>query len=216
MSTLAPQSAVPPNQTAPPKRHALGMPGGSVRSILALLVVALFCGVLLFPSGAAEPQAMPPYLIYLIFLILGHLFASHAHVAADHPAPLHMPRGLVRLAIIAALAATLWWKIHNDPEDMLARWNATVELIKIQWFLPLLLLGGFFIGAILHPLIGRDNPPVAVQDLQAWLALIAVAALFIAAIVHLIIEPSTSGPVSHPMWETFVAAIIAFYFGARS
>jgi hypothetical protein len=122
----------------------------------------------------------------------------------------------VQLLIIAAVAGPLGWKIYSDPAGMQARWNTTVELIKIQWDLPLLLLGGFFLGAILHPIIGRENPPVAIQDLQAWIALVAVALLFIAAIVHLIIEPSTSGPISHPAWEKFVAAIIAFYFGARS
>jgi len=217
MSTIAPQNPLNPSTPViTPQRHALGMPSGSVRSILTILIVALFCGVLLFPSGAAAAQAIPPYLLWLMFLIVGHLFASHRHVLADQPAPLHTPRWFIRIVIIAALAGTVGWKIYSDPVGMQARWNATIELVKIQWFLPLLLLGGFFIGAILHPLIGRDNPPVAVQDFQAWLALIAVVFLLIAAAVHLIIEPSTSGPVSHQNWETFVAAVIAFYFGARS
>jgi hypothetical protein len=79
-----------------------------------------------------------------------------------------------------------------------------------------LLLGGFFVGALLHPLIGRDNPSVAIQDLQAWLALVAVAGLCIAAIIHFVVEASTSRPVSEPGWEMWLAGIVAFYFGARS
>jgi hypothetical protein len=215
MSTAAaPNSA--PSPSPPPQRHALGMPAGSVRSILAILVVGLFCGVLLVPSGAAEAQPIPPYLLYLVFLIVGHLFAVHAHAPAQHPAPLHLPRGFVRLLIMAAIAGTVGWKIYSDPTGMQERWNATIDVIKEQWYQPLLLLGGFFIGVLLHPLIGRDDPPVAIQDFQAWLALVAIVVLLIAAMVHLIIEPSTSRTVSHQGWETFVAAIIAFYFGARS
>jgi hypothetical protein len=214
--SAVPNTAILSGPAPAPPRHALGMPGGSIRSILALLVVALFCGVLLFPSGAEGPQAIPPYLVYLIFLILGHLFASHRHVVPGHPAPLYLPRFLVRLAIIAALAGTLGWKIYSDPDGMQTRWNATVELLKDQAYLPILLLGAFFIGAILHPLIGRDNAPIAVQDLQGWLALISVLTLVVAGIIHLVIEQSTSRPISHPTWESYVAVVIACYFGVRA
>jgi hypothetical protein len=214
MSTLAPQPIVPPNQAAAQDRHPLGMPSGSVRSILTLLVVALFCGVLLVPARAADP--IPPYLIYLLFLSLGHLFAVHAHAPAQDPAPLHFPRGLLRLLIIAAVAGTLAWKIYSDRAGMLTRWHATMNELGAQWLLPLLLLGGFFVGSLLHPLIGRDNPSVAIQDLQAWLALIAIIGLCIAAVVHIIIEASTPQPVSHSLWESVLAGIVAFYFGARS
>ena len=55
------------------KRHALGMPEGSVRSILAILVVTLVCAVMLVPG---RRELVPPYLLYLMFLILGHFFAA--------------------------------------------------------------------------------------------------------------------------------------------
>ncbi len=197
------------------RRHALGMREGSVRSILTLLVVALFCGVLWMPAKGAAVQPIPPYLLYLLFLILGHLFAAHSQTAAD-PAPLHLPRALIRLLIIVALAGTVGWLIYSDPERMEARWNASVDLIKVQWFLPLLLLGGFFVGVLLRLLVGHDNLPLPVQDFEAWLALIAVIGLCVAAMLHFVIEPSTTRPISHPTWESVLAAVVAFYFGARS
>jgi hypothetical protein len=208
MSVIVPESA------AATPRYALGMPSGSVRSILAILVVAMFCALVLFPTRLTDP--FPPYLLYLLFLILGHLFAFHVHAAKHHPAPLHLPRILVRLVIIVALAATLGWKIYSDPTGMRERWDATVDAIKEEWYLPLLLLGGFFVGAILHPIIGRDNPPIAIQDLQAWLALIAIIGLCVLAMVHLIIEKGTTEPILNPMVSCVLATIVAFYFGARS
>ena len=195
------------------KRHALGMPAGSVRTILALLVVLLVCSIILLPSSK---ELLPPYLIYLMFLIVGHFFAALGHAQAEHSRPLYMPRGLVQLIIIAALGATIAWKIYHDPENLAHKWAASVEAMKEQWFMPILLLGGFFVGVLVRMVVGRDNPPVMVQDFEAWVALIAVVALFISGIIHVIIEGIGGRPAPMPTWEGFVAAVIAFYFGARS
>jgi len=194
------------------KRHALGMPEGSVRSILAILVVTLVCAVMLVPG---RRELVPPYLLYLMFLILGHFFAALKHRDPGQHAPLYLPRALVKLAIIGALGATIGWKLYHDPEDLRLKWEASLDLVKEQWFMPILLLGGFFLGVILRMVVGH-NPPVWAQDFEAWVALIAVAGLFIMALVHLVIAPSTSEPPSMAGFEGFLAAIIAFYFGARS
>jgi hypothetical protein len=194
------------------KRHALGMPEGSVRSILALLVVILVCAVMLVPG---RRELVPPYLLYLMFLILGHFFAALGRHDPQQHAPLYIPRILVRLAIIGALGATVGWKLYHDPEDLRLKWEASLDLVKEQWFMPLLLLGGFFLGVILRMFVGHNPPPWG-QDFEAWVAMIAVVGLFIMALVHLVISPSTGEPIQLPKFEGFLAAVIAFYFGARS
>jgi hypothetical protein len=194
------------------KRHALGMPAGSVRSILALLVVLLVCGVMLVPG---RKELLPPYLLYLMFLILGHFFAALGHHDPEQHAPLSIPRTLVRLAIIGALGATITWKLYHDPDDLKDKWMASLAQVQEQWFMPLLLMGGFFVGIIMRMFVGRNPKPMA-QDFEAWVALIAVIGLFIMALVHLVISPSTGEPVSLPKFEGFLAAVIDFYFGARS
>ena len=194
------------------RRHALGMPEGSVRSILALLVVLLVCAVMLVPG---RKELLPPYLLYLMFLILGHFFAAMKHHDPQQRAPLYLPRTLLKLAIIGALGATIFWKLYYQPEDLKEKWMASLDLVKEQWFMPLLLMGGFFLGVILRMVVGH-NPPVWAQDFEAWVALIAVAGLFIMALYHLVIAPSINEPPSMAGFEGFLAAIIAFYFGARS
>ena len=198
--------------TVPQRRHALGMPAGSVRTLLALMVVGLISFILLVPTTAVTP--LPPYLIYLLFLILGHFFASHG--PAGHTHPLYMPANLVRLGIIGIVAAVIIWKLFHDPQGLKAQFNASVDELKQQPYLPLILLGGFFVGVIVRLVVGRDNPPQYLQDAEAWLSLIAVLVLAIAAIIHGIINPSVAEARSMPNWEGFVAVIIAFYYGERS
>jgi hypothetical protein len=211
MSTV-PANIVP---LAPAQRHALGLPAGSVRALLALMVVGLVCLVVVVPTH--EPVPISPYLIYLLFMILGHFFASHGHtIGVGQASPLYLPAGFVRLAIILALAAAFGWKLYADPDGLEAQFVRSVEELKRQPYLPLLLLGGFFIGVIVRMIVGRTRPPMWFQDLEAWLSLLAIVGLSVAAIIHVVINPSMEHPISLPNWEGFLAVVVAFYFGERS
>src|ERR1700720_4365768 len=74
------------------KRHALNLPAGSVRATHVLGIVALVCVILLVPAQTAV--AIPPYLIYLLFLAVGHYFAAHGVTIATRgeqsPSPLYL------------------------------------------------------------------------------------------------------------------------------
>jgi hypothetical protein len=52
--------------------YAFGLPNGSVRALLALLVCGAIWGLL----WLRPDQAVPDYLQNLMFIILGHYFAS--------------------------------------------------------------------------------------------------------------------------------------------
>src|SRR5438105_1062839 len=96
--------------TAVPQRHALGWPQGSIRAILALMVVGLVCALMLMPlRGRLVP--IPAYLLYLLFLVLGHYFAARGHSRTEGDAwgrqPLWLPRGSIRLLLLAALLAAV-------------------------------------------------------------------------------------------------------------
>ncbi|MBM4070098.1 MAG: hypothetical protein FJ271_14265 [Planctomycetes bacterium] len=203
-----------PAPIAPP-RHALGLPEGSVRTILALLVTGLVCAVMLVPSRNGVVTPIPPYLLYLLFLILGHFFATLGHYHA-RPWPLHLPPFFVRLIIIGALMGTVAYLYSNDPDDLQRKWEASMDMIRANWYLPVLLLAGFFVGVVLRSIVGRTNPPVFVQDLEAWVALIGVIGLCIAGFIHLVINPSLQNPIDFPNLEGFLAVVVVFYFGARS
>jgi hypothetical protein len=203
----------------PYKRHALGMPAGSVRAAHVVGVVGIICAIMLVPvqHGAAQ---MPPYLIYLLFIMLGHYFAAHGVTIATRedsaPSPWFLPGGVIRFLIVVALVACIGWKLYSDPANLKAQFEASLEALKGQPYLPLIILGGFFVGVTVRALVGRDNPSAVLQDLEAWVSLIALIGLVMGGLVHLVIVPSLPTTVDLPTMEASLGAVVAFYFGERS
>jgi len=201
-----------------PTRHALGWPPGSIRALLALMVVGLVCALMLIPPRD-KPTPIPAYLLYLLFLILGHYFAargsSRGQSSAWSQQPLNLPRGCIRLLLLASLSATCIYRYSTDPAGFEAQWQASVDMLKEVPLLPVVVLMGFFIGALLRMLIGQQ-PPAWLQDLEAWLSLIAVLLMAIATLIHLVINPSLTENLNPTIWEGILSGVVAFYFGERS
>src|SRR5262249_23949928 len=154
---------------APLRRHALGMPPGSVRALLALMVVGLVCPSMLIHTDKA--LAIPAYLIYLLFLVLGHYFAARGSVRPGDDAwnrqPLNLPRGCIRLVLLGSLLGTTIYRFSTDPEGFENQWLKTVEGLAAVPMMPVIMLTAFFVGALLRMTIGR-NPPAWWQDIEAW------------------------------------------------
>src|SRR5688500_15009365 len=113
-------SEVPPATPATPaalaphwrKLHAFGLPGGSIR---ALLAVAVFAGIWAWLWRRPD-EAVPVSLQNLMFIIMGHYFAARAKKESGPdagPPPLFLPKGTVRLILIGgfiAVAAALFYR----------------------------------------------------------------------------------------------------------
>ncbi|MBX9677365.1 MAG: hypothetical protein K2X38_01290 [Gemmataceae bacterium] len=201
----------------PPVRHALGLPAGSVRATHILAVVGLVCAILLIPTRA-EAVPVPPYLVYLLFLLLGHFFAAHGvtiSAGPSHPRPLYLPGGFVRLFVFLALAGTIGYHLFADPNNLEEHFGASVDELKKQPITPLVILAGFFLGLMLRAIIGNSTS-AGWKDIEAWISLIALAGLVVAGIIHLVISPTSQENLSMPNWEAGLGAVVAFYFGERS
>jgi len=206
---------------SPPARHALGLPAGSVRAILTLLVVGLVCALILIPPRDPDkPVRLPAYLFYLLFISLGSFYAAHGHTihrrGEGGHSPLYLPGGVLRFVILIGLVATVVWQWMNHQETFLKQLQAATDTAPQQPYLPFVVLAGFFIGIVVRALVGRTNPPYWWQDIEAWFALLGVIGLCIEVLIHLVINPTLEHPLELPNWEGFLAAIVAFYFGARS
>ena len=202
----------------PIRRHALGLPAGSIRAAHTLVIVGLTCALLVKPGSAAP---IPAYLIYLLFLILGHYFASHGTTIATrnsgHASPLHLPAGSVRLLIIVALAGAVGWRMSQDPEGFIEQLAASLRVLEVQPYLPIVILGAFLVGVVLRGIVGRDNPPQWLQDFEAWVSLLAIVGLGIETVIRLVVATSLEIPwLALPTWEAILGGVIAFYFGERS
>lgn len=200
-------------------RHALGWPAGSVRALLTLMVVGLVCALMFLPPhDAAKPTPIPAYLLYLMFLVLGHYFAARGNVRGQDDAirhPLWLPRGAIRLLLLVGLSATLIYRYTTHPDAFLAQWKASVMALEEVPLLPVVILTGFFLGAVLRMLIGQSTAAWW-QDFEAWTALIAVILLSVATMIQLVINPSMTTELHLPILESITSGVVAFYFGERS
>ena len=216
------------------RRQPLGLPAGSVRAVLALLVFGIIWAIVLLPEPVLpDPDykpRVPLYLSYLMFLILGSYFATRGHAPATPGVrqhhPLYLPRGSLRFLMVVGFAAALGWAYYRNP-DSLKRLNP-IDLPgqtgQQQASLALLLLGAFFVGIVVTRMArltladSAGRLPAWFQDLLAWVALISVLGLGAEYLIRLVINPRVSPehPLQLPHWEGFLSAFIGFYFGARS
>jgi len=206
----------------PVRRHPLGLPAGSVRALLAFMVFGIFWTLLLLPERVDVDIRVPQYLYYLMFLILGHYFAARGHtpvipgVRQHHP--LYLPRGSLRLLMILGFTAALAWGFYHNPRffDRLK----PLQVAELP-YLPLALLGAFFLGIIVarvadRLLAGPAGLPAWFQDVLAWVSLIALVSLVVEVVVRLVINPTLAKPLELPHWEGYLAAVVGFYFGLKS
>jgi hypothetical protein len=199
-----------PDQTA---RHPLGLPPGSIRSILSIMITGLFATLLLLP--ASQNVTVPPFLYPLLSLLLVYVVAHGKTIAtAGERPPLHLPHGTVPFLVTIGLIAAVSWKFVNDRDTLLSRLTPTTEQLQ-QW--PVLLaalFGGFFFGRVVRR--GPWNHTPMYQDLLAWVSLLCMLGLGIETLAVVFIHPTLPEGLDMHKLEAFLTAAVALYFGARS
>jgi hypothetical protein len=214
--------------TAPatqPQRHALGLPAGSVRALLAFGVLAYLWVLALAPAGEGKrlltenPQASQAfiYLQFLMVLILAHFFTAHGRSIghqADRRSPLGLPRGSVRFLLLFGYLGLAYFMYTRDALFNLPKTGPVLLMLAI-------LLTGYFLGHIITGVVrvlGGGNLPAWFQDIQAWVALVGLILLGVVIIARLVIN--TSLPMEKQLdmdtTESILAGVVGFYFGARS
>jgi hypothetical protein len=214
------QTSDPPLQVDWRRLHALGLPSGSVRALLAILIFAATWGLLVVRPS----REVPDYLRDLLFIIMGHYFAvrRRAGQAEDiGPPPLYLPRGSVRLLLVlGSLAVAV----------LLYRHGQLTDLDQNPGVVTLLLVGGFLLGVALSALStwwterGHRAPRVF-EDLRALISM-AAAAILVTLVWNrvLLFFPPESVDTHLTGWihlgrygpEHILAAVVGFYFGSRS
>jgi hypothetical protein len=195
-----------------PRRHALGLPSGSIRAMLGLSVLAG-----LWAMAIVHPKSLPATFVYLTILklfILVHYFAAHGkHTVPGAKHALGLPSGSIRFVLLGGFAGLLTYLYKESAEFSMPDGQRL-------YFLIALLMAGFFIGYVLTSLFrsSTGDLPAWYQDVQAWLALLAAIGLFILVIVYGVINPSVEADqqlnIDHI--EAGLSALVGFYFGART
>jgi len=200
--------------------HAFGLPAGSIRALMAMLIFATLWGHLLLRPDLEVPESLRD----LLFIILGHYFAVRSRSDAGEapgPPPLYLPRGAVRLLLMAGFVAVA---------VVLTRQGRMSAPGKNPGVITLLLVFGFLLGVVLQKLAsvwsGQGNTlPRWLEDTRASISLLAAALLAILLWDQL--RPFLPEPVEQFQHrfhfglgrygpEHVLAAVVGFYFGSRS
>lgn len=218
MSSNAPTGIPALDQPAKPRpaaRYPLGLPAGSVRSVLAVSVLAMLWVVLLATKGKSLPDYFI-YLLYLMTLIVAHFFAAHGSSISHHhedPNPLGLPKGFMRFLLTAGLVGlVVWYYLHLDDYDQPPQTSMVMPFVLLAAF-----IAGWLVTGVMR-IAGGGQPPYWFQDIEAWFALIGLFALGLELVLVLFINPSLEDrykvDLTHLEWV--LSAAIGFYFGARS
>jgi hypothetical protein len=200
-------------------RQPLGLPAGSVRALLILMILGTVVTLLLMPKE--RNVSVPIHLYYLLFLTIGAYFTTRGRPAAGaqagEPSPLYLPRGSIRLLIIAGFFGVVGFAFVRDPSGFLDRPLLSEKDRNATLLLPLVMMGAYLFGIITSSLAqkflaGPQGLPAWYQDVTAWVSVLAVFGLGAETILQLVANPGLSLP---PM-QLILSSIIAFYFGLRA
>lgn len=192
--------------------YAYGLPAGSVRAILALMIFgAIWALILMHPY-----EEVPSYLRDLMFIIMGHYFAIRRDGPPTvGPPPLYLPRGTIRLILVAGFIAvgTLLVRRHQ----VTARDEGTLHLNHAA--VTLILVAGFMLGVIVAHFSHHTSR--LVEDIRATVSLACGIALLL-MLFGLVRLPDTPEVRAFQHWilhyrvEDILAAAVGFYFGSKS
>lgn len=187
------------------REAALGLPHGSVRALLAIMIAAgIWAWLVLRPDTVA-----PAYLRDLMLIIMGHYFAARSKAGpSDGPAPLYLPRGSVRAMLMLGFVGVGAWLYHEHR--LISSAGPSPAAIT------LILLGGFLLGVLVEHLFPRHIPRI-IEDVRAVVSLAAGVGILL-LIIGVIAAPGSEMEefmMRHSVPDV-LAGIVGFYFGSRS
>ncbi len=199
--------------------YAFGLPSGSIRSILALAIVATAGGIAVLRPNEEIPSALRD----LMFLMLGHYFAVRKHAQAAPeigPPPLFLPRGSIRFLMLASFLTVAILLIRGGrPVDLKSNSSAYTMVLVAAFLL------GWLSSLMTVWMTQRGHRPHRFfADLRATVALLALGVLILISwnqVFHFLPirdDPLNQAriPFSRYGIEYILSAVVGFYFGARS
>lgn len=216
MSVTVP--AADPIDSVSNPRQPFGLPLGSVRGVLSLLICGFFWLVLLWPD---QPKVRPLLAHYFMLALVLLVFSPYSKGATADESTRFLPRLLRWLFVGGTVAVVAFVGVmHPDRLGGPPAGRVTPDVIEFQeWWGPFLAatFGAFLGGQCLRYALGADNP--IFQTLRAWLSVVGM--LMLATDLGLwVVATSTENP--DPLvgflrfWQAFELAIVSAYFGTRA
>ena len=207
---MKPAPAAVATRTELAARTPFGLPAGSVRGLLALLICGFVWIVVLWPADVRLP--------------LAHFFLASMVFMAFVSQPALVPVGgtrfipwVLRVLFAVGTVGVLAYAVFADWHRVTDRMVPDVEQFKAWWLTYLgVTIGGFLGGRVVRLVLGNGNP--FFQSLRAWLA---VLALFMMAGEFLLFIANASDA-GHTLsnflhyWQAVQLAAVSAYFASRT
>jgi hypothetical protein len=191
-----------------------GLPAGSVRGILSVLICSFFWILLLLPQQPPDQVPLKAPLGHFFLLTLVFLaFASHPKPEGTRT---HVIPWLMRVIFVGGSVLVVVLALVNSPQLAASRLTPSADEIN-QW--PVLLgclAGGFGVALFLRFILGRHHQ--LFMTLRAWVGVLAMLLLLVETILQYVVLPNMGerNPEALKVWEGILIAVVAAYFGARA
>ena len=197
-------------------RAPLGLPPGSVRAILSILIAGQFWLLLSLP--AHYDRVLIPLNLYFLLSLVMIFFISHgrsiAHVAGTG-SPLYLPRGSIRLGLILGTVAVLFVQHQHDSALLWKRLTPAAD--QLAYFPQFLLatFAGFLLGTLMRQLPAATSP--FAQTLQAWFSIFAAVGMAVELVLQCFVMPQLDREIGNlPLWQSILTGVMTFYYSVRS
>lgn len=197
-------------------RHPYGLPMGTVRGFMSLLICSFFWVYLLLPDAAdGRPAQTAPlahfFLLTLVFLAFASNPFPHDSSASDF-----LP-WLLRLLFVGGSVAVVAYVGFTEPRRLMVRLTPHPEDIY-QWPVLLATLAGGFAFGLFARFAFRRVASELFMTIRGWVGVIAMLLLVSETVFQFLIRPSV-GPIdpdAMKVWEGTIIAFVAAYFGTRA
>ncbi len=189
-------------------RQPFGLPLGTVRGVLSLLIVGFVWMVLLWPGDTKLP--------------LSHFFLAALVLMAFTSSPRVVPEGeshflpwLLRVLVAGGTAGVVVFVMFSNP-DALTRLRPAFDMDGDWWLRFLAVLAcGFGAGLFLRFILGRENH--VFQTVRAWLSVLGLVMMVIEFALFMAFASAKDQPTEFlHYWQAIELAAVSAYFGTRT
>jgi hypothetical protein len=203
-----------------PNRHPLGLPVGTVRGFISVLICSFFWIFLLVPDSGDPTKQTAPLAHFFMASMVFLAFVSHP--IPNSPGQNEWLPWLMRALVVGGSLAVFGFIQYSLPDRIQARLKPDTTEIG-QWpMLSAALFGGFAVGmslrSILRWVLGQNSG--IFQTFQTWEGVICALLLVAETVFQFGIRPYLNDPGVNPealkIWEGVLLTAVALYFGTRA
>jgi hypothetical protein len=199
--------------SVPEVKHPFGLPLGTIRGTLALLICGFVWLVLLWPHDNVKLPLAHFFMGSMVFMA----FVSHPSVPAGKGESTFLP-WLLRAVFAVGSLGVVAYAVYTDWEQVTTRLVPNVDEFKHWWLLFLgVTVGGFMVGRVLRLVLGTAS--LIFQSIRAWLSVLALLMMlgeFLLFIAFASSEQQVGVDQFLHAWQGVQLLAVSAYFGSRT